>query len=158
MIYRPVYCGFTNTMGFGKRLLWLTIALIAFASVGFGYKVVKVRAKLIYVVFAEKFTEPFEVCYLLMYDDTLYKITSNDEASVRFHMDELIRVLTKNGHKISDIMIIIHNHLPQTSRSFSMMDIQTWYDFKMEGFIGNYYMLYQGSNVIYELVEDEDDS
>lgn len=144
-------------IGFAKQLSCVLCVLMAFAGVGLCYKVCKVRAKLVYASFVKKFTEPIEVCYLLTSDFTVYRITSNNEIRINFKMFDLKRILKKGGHEMSDIIVIIHNHLPATSRYFSMMDIQTWYDFKRMGFDGNYYLLYQGNKVIYELIEDEDD-
>lgn len=152
--YRPTWYGFINTMGFGKRLLWLTIALMAFSSVGFCYKVYKVHCKLVNLIFDSKFIEPFENLYLLTYDLTLYHITSYDEGSVDFQMDWLKKLLKKGGHEISDVMIIIHNHPIKALRGFSRADIQTWYDFKREGFTGNFYLYISGFKIIYELREE----
>ena len=145
-------------MGILKKLLSDGIALAVFSTVGLCYKVVKVRAKLVYAAFAGKFLEPIEVCYLVMSDDTLYRLTSNDTKSIRFNFSELKEVLAGNGHKISDIIVIIHSHLVNTSRNFSLLDIQTWYNFKMEGFTGNFYLYYQGNRTIYELIEDKHDN
>ena len=144
-------------MAFGKRLTALTIALLAFVSIAFCYRTYKCHSKVVYLIFEDKFTEPIEVLYLLTSDATLYKVTSNHEDRIDFSMDYLKKVLKKNGHKISDIIIIIHNHPPSTPRDFSLMDIHSWYEFKNEGFTGNFYLYPQGSGVIYELREDEDD-
>ncbi len=141
-------------MGFGKRLSWLCVALSVFASVGFCWKAYKVYDKLIYLIFNDKFIEPFENLYLLTYDLMLYTITSHDERSVDFHMDWLKKLLKKNGHEISDIMIIIHNHPPTATRGFSRADVQTWYNFKREGFTGNFYLYISGFKIIYELREE----
>ena len=144
-------------MGLLKRLTTLTIALIALSAIGFCYRVVKCKAKAVYLIFEDRFTEPFEVCYLLTNDKTLYKVTSHNERRISFRMSDITRALEKNGHEISDIILIIHNHMPGTSRYFSTTDIQTWYDFKAMGFTGNYYLLYQTGvgHIIYELLEDE---
>ena len=141
-------------MGFGKRLTTLTIALSVIASVGFCLKTTKVHAEIVYEIFKGRFIEPFENLYLLTYDGTLYKITSHDELMVYFEWDWLVKMLKKNGHEISDIMIVIHNHPPNMSRRFSDMDIQSWYDFKREGFTGNFYLYISGFRIIYELREE----
>jgi hypothetical protein len=142
-----------KAVALGRRLAWLCVALSVFASVGFCWKEYKVHDKLTYSIFDDKFIEPFENLYLLTYDLTLYKITSNDERYVDFHMDWLKKLLKKNGHEISDIMIIIHNHPPNVPRGFSHADIQTWYEFKKEGFTGNFYLYISMLQVIYELRE-----
>lgn len=141
-----------------KRLLaTITVAIMALSSMAFCYEKVKCTTKIIYEIFKGKFTEPFEVCYLLTSDYTLYKITSNDEVRINFSWRDIKKALKKNGHEISDIIIIIHNHLVGTSREFSLTDIQTWYEVKKMGFTGNYYLLYQGNKIIYELIEDKDE-
>lgn len=147
-VSKPMRCLFTG----------LILALVAFVSVGICYKKVVCRSRVVYQIFDGKFTEPFEVCYLLTSDYTLYKVTSFDEKKVSFKFDDLEEILKGNGHKMSDVIIIIHNHLPQTSRSFSPRDIQSWYNFKAMGFTGNYYLRYNGNKIIYELIEDKDDS
>lgn len=132
----------------------LLIALFAFSSIAFCYKMYRVHDNLIYLIFNDKFIEPFENLYLLTYDLTLYTITSHDERSVDFHMDWLKKLLKKNGHEILDIMIIIHNHPPTAPRGFSRADVQTWYNFKREGFTGNFYLYISGFKIIYELREE----
>ena len=67
-------------------------------------------------------------------------------------------MLKKNNHTISDIITIIHSHLAQGGRKFSRNDVNTWREFKGEGFTGNFYLYYEGNKTIYELIEDEDDS
>jgi len=142
-----------------KKVLGLAIVmLLALSSVAFCYRKYKCYSKLVYIIFEDKFKEPIEILYLLTSDKTLYKVTSNHEDRIDFSMDYLKKELKKNGHEISDIIIIIHNHPPSGGREFSDMDIQTWYDFKAEGFTGNFYLYPQGSGVIYELREDDDDS
>ena len=143
-----------------KKVLGLAILmLMALSSVAFCYKKYKCYDKLVYIIFEDKFTEPVEVLYLLTSDSTLYRISSQHENTVKFKMYDLKRALKKNGHKISDVIIIIHNHPPKKSfRDFSRTDIQAWNDFKAEGFTGNFYLYPQGSGVIYELREDDDDS
>lgn len=135
----------------------LLMAILIIAPL-LAHKVVKCDTMIIYELFKDKFKDPIEVCYLILADYTMYRLTSHDETKITFSFFELKRELKRRGHKISDIMIIIHNHEPGTSRKFSNRDIQTWYDFKAEGFVGNYYLLYEGNGVIYELIEDEDDS
>ena len=146
----------TNDM---KKILGLAIiGLMALSSIAFCYKKYKCYSKMVYIIFKDKFTEPIEILYLLASDGTLYKITSHHEDRISFDMKDLKKALKKNGHKISDIIIIIHNHPPNTPRDFSLIDIHTWYEFKNEGFTGNFYLYPQGSGVIYELREDDDDS
>ena len=155
--YHSEFFGFTSTMAFGKRLTWLTIALMAFASVGFCYKKYRVHDELVLLVFRNRFIEPIENLYLLTYDLTLYKISSEQNRYVDFEMDGLKKSLKKRGHKISDIMIIIHNHPPTAPRNFSKADIRTWREFKSEGFTGNFYLYISGFNAIYELRENGED-
>lgn len=145
-------------MRFFKRLGCIAIALVVLSAIGFCYRVVKCNAKAVNLIFKDMFAEPFETCYLLTDDRTMYKITSRNERRIYFRMDNMKKELEKNGHKISDLILIIHNHMPGTSRKFSWTDIQTWYDFKAEGFTGNYYLFYGvgKNNVIYELLEDEE--
>lgn len=140
-----------------KFMVLIFVALIAFTSIGFSHKTYKVYDKLILLVFKNKFIEPFENLYLLTYDLTLYKVTSNQEGYVDFDMRWLKNLLKKNGHKIADVMIIIHNHPPTAPRGFSRADIHTWYEFKREGFAGNYYLYLSGFNLIFELRENKDD-
>lgn len=144
-----------HSIGFLRRVTWLTIALIAFTSVGICYETHRVCDKIIYTIFKNKFIEPVENLYLLTYDWTLYKLTSQHERYVDFEMEELKRALKKNGHEISDIMLIIHNHPPTAPRGFSRADVQTWYEFKMEGFSGNFYLFISMTTVIFELREDK---
>lgn len=153
--YLSTFSGFTSTMTFGKRLTTLTIALMAFVSVAFCYKRYKCYDKVVYVIFEDKFIEPIESMYLLMEDMTLYRVTSNQEFTVNFDMEDLKKEMKKNGHTISDVMIIIHNHY--TYRYFSPSDVRAWRSFKREGFTGNFYLYVTTAKTIYELREDEDD-
>ena len=137
-----------------KKLLGIALGVLFFATIGFCHEVIKCHTKIIYEIFKDKFTEPIEVCYLLTTDATLYRVTSHDEYSIRFNMWDLIKTMKRNGHDFSDVLIIIHNHEAGTSRKFSDLDIQTWYNFKALGFTGNYYLFYEGNRQIYELIED----
>jgi len=129
---------------------------MAFTSVAFCYKKYKCYDKLTYDFFKNRFTEPIEVLYLLMNDNTLYKVTSNNEFSISFDMNSLKKELKQNGHTISDALLIIHNHY--SHRDFTANDINAWRSFQDEGFTGNFYLYVTMNNTIYELREDEDDS
>lgn len=139
-----------------RLLVTITVAILALSSIAFCYKKVKCYSKVVYLIFEGKFTEPIEILYLLTNDGTLYRVTSNHEDRINFEMSDLIRTLKKKGHEISDILIIIHNHPPNTPRDFSLKDIHSWYRFKDMGFTGNFYLYIQGSDIIYELREDDD--
>ena len=130
---------------------------MAVVSVAFCWKQVKVRDKLIYATIEHRFKEPIEVMYLVASDFTMYKVTSNDEWYISFYMDELKKMLKKNNHTISDVITIIHSHLAAGGRKFSRSDVNTWREFKGEGFTGNFYLYYEGNRTIYELLEDDDD-
>lgn len=140
-----------------RKLFYCILGVLVMVSVAFCWRQVKVRDKLTYVCFKDKFREPVEILYLLTVDFTLYRITSNDEVRITFSMEEVKRMMKKNGHDMTDVIVIIHNHLPFTSRRFSQNDIHSWRSFKREGFTGNFYLYLQGYNIIYELIEDDDD-
>ena len=141
-----------------RKLLYVAVGVLAVVSVAFCWKQVKVRDKLIYATLGHRFKEPIEVMYLITSDFTMYKVTSNDEWYISFRMDELKKMLKKNNHAISDIITIIHNHEVQGSRNFSQNDVNTWREFKKEGFTGNFYLYYERNRTIYELIEDDNDS
>lgn len=135
----------------------LILTLLAFVPVAFCWKQIRVRDKLIYATLEHRFKEPIEIMYLITSDFTMYKITSNDEIYINFRMSDLKRMLEKNNHTISDILAIIHNHLLHGGGGFSQNDVNTWREFKREGFTGNFYLYYTGNKTIYELIENDDD-
>lgn len=71
-------------------------------------------------------------------------------------MDTLVKKLDKHGHDMTDVAFIVHNHPPNTTREFSISDIQSWWEFKHIGFTGNFYLYIQGTNLVYELREDKE--
>ena len=143
-----------------KKLLGvLMVALVALSSFAFSYKKCKVENDLLLEIFKGIFREPMEVIYIWTNDFTMYSVTSNSETGVFFRMEDIKKVLRKNGHTISDIILIVHNHMPLTGYrlfDFSMDDIDTWRGFKEEGFKGMFYIYVQGMNRIYKLTEDDD--
>jgi len=142
----------THSIGFGKLLSFALVALIAFTSVGFCYEVNKCTDKLMYAIFGDKFKEPIEVIYFLMYDSRLYKVTSNDEKKTSFNLSYVQKMWKKDGYDVSDIIVVIHGH--EKSRYFSPSDIRQWRRLKRAGFTGDFYIYLKRNKTIYKITED----
>ena len=135
--------------GFGRRLTTLTIAVMAFVSVGFCFETVKCTDKLTNAFWRSEFIEPIEVCYVLMNDMMGYKFTSNYENKIFFNIYNFNKTLEKDGYTFSDIITVIHNHF--TVRRFSPRDMRMWRTFRKLGFTGNFYLYVNMNKAIYEL-------
>ena len=135
-----------------RWLLLIALSLLCWTSTGVPhYNAVKSEDKIMYALFKDSFTEPIEVMYLLMNDMQRYRLTSNYENVVFFRMWELENDLKRDGYKISDIIVIIHNHTTQTC--FSKMGIISYGRFKSRGFEGKFYIYVYRNKTIYELAE-----
>ena len=140
---------FTKT----RWLLLIVLSLLCWTSTGdANYNAVKSEDKIMYALFENMFTEPIEVLYLLTNDMRGYKLTSNYENIVLFRMWELEKTLKRDGYKISDIIVIIHNHTTQAY--FSRRDIISYKVFKSNGFEGKFYIYVSRNRTIYELAEN----
>lgn len=94
-------------------------------------------------VFDFAFTEPVETLCIILYNGTIYKITSYEEIKVALSYAELKAVLKSEGHEISDIAIICHNHI--FSPCFSPIDENYYRWLKKDGFTGAF-LLYTGKS------------
>ena len=60
---------------------------------------------------ASAFSEPFEILYLIMYDTSGFGLTTMQENQVRLGVAWLVGYLAEEGYEVSDIAIMVHNHL-----------------------------------------------
>lgn len=147
----------------GKLLSFVTgvlIAIFALSSVVFCHKKCKVDNELLLFLFKSVFKEPIETMYFLTNDFKVYYITSNQENGIHFKMEDIKKALKEDDCTISDIILIVHNHIPLAGYDileFSKGDIYTWQTFRGEGFTGKFYLYVQGLGRIYKLTGDEDD-
>lgn len=79
------------------------------------------------------FTEPFETAYIFLKDYTFFPWTSREEV-IYIEVGKLEEMLEKNGYKIEDIAVIIHNHLMDCT--FSPQDHKQYRRLKKHGFKG----------------------
>lgn len=135
-----------------RWLLIIALCLLCWTSIGApNYNAVKSEDKIMYAIFKNRFTEPIEVMYFLMNDMRLFKITSNHEDKVSFVLSLLVREFKQDGHDVSDIIVIIHNH---TKRAyFSKSDITMYKIFRGMGFEGKFCLYVWRTRAIYELAE-----
>lgn len=136
-----------------RGLIILVLSLVCGICINISahYNAVKSEDKIMYAIFKDKFTEPIEVMYFLMDDMKLLKITSHDEIRIEFKIWELKKDFERNGYEISNIIVIIHNHMK--CAYFSDDDINTYRTFKGEGFKGKFYIYVHRNKGIYELAE-----
>lgn len=96
------------------------------------------------------FAEPFETAYIFLKDNTFFPWT-NREGVIYMEVGKLEEMLEKNGYKIEDITVIIHNHLKD--RTFSPRDHKQYRRLKKHGFRGMF-LLY--SNLTKKTYDIED--
>ena len=60
---------------------------------------------------AGAFAEPFEILYLIMYDTSGFGLTTMQENQVQVSVAWLVGYLAEEGYEVSDIAIMIHDHL-----------------------------------------------
>jgi len=103
--------------------------------------------------FSKLFTEPIEILYIIMKDGTPFRYTSFDENRIWLNVEEMERGLRTPDRKysISDIAIIIHNHLIEDKASDD--DRRQLKDLKKHGFKGLFLIYCKRTNKTY-LVQD----
>ncbi len=97
-------------------------------------------------MFHMAFTEPFEIMYIVFYNGDMYGFTTHDANKVTVSINYIKDLLNKDGKKIKNIAIIIHNHFALPF--FSERDIKTFYYLKRHGFEGAFLIYVQGTRKI----------
>ena len=87
-------------------------------------------------IFNEKFTEPFESVYIVLYDGTEFRFTQRLESRVVLPIDYFIRQLNERGKDLKDVAIIIHNHFKYPR--FSAQDTLMLYRLRALGYDGSF--------------------
>lgn len=97
-----------------------------------------------------------EIVIIRCYDSTAFIYTEEQEGSVFLRISWLKRKLEKYKKKMSDIKIIIHNHLPHRSlcRRFSPADRKQLQLLRNQGFTGLYALWVDGE--IVQIIKGED--
>ena len=136
-----------------RWLLLIVLSLLCWTSTGDANhrNAVKSEDKIMYAIFKDGFKEPIEIIYFLFNDMVVCKITSNYENKVFINIRKLKRVFKENGYIVSDVIVIIHNHIADVY--FSEADIDTYETFKSMGFEGTFYIYVHRTKGIYELAE-----
>ena len=136
-----------------RWLLLIVLSLLCWTSTGdANYRnAVKSEDKIMYAIFKDGFKEPIEIIYFLFNDMVVCRITSTYENKVFINIRELRRDFKKNGYIVSDVIVIIHNHI--TDAYFSEADIDTYKTFRNMGFEGKFYIYVHRTKGIYELAE-----
>ena len=103
------------------------------------------------------FTEPCEIVYFIMKDDTPFRISSGSVKSIYVPIEELKKRLKneKEAYEIKDIAIVIHNH--RTKPRFLQADWKFYRNFKRRGFNGQFLMYCHRTNKVYD-IEDKGES
>lgn len=97
-------------------------------------------------IFKECFKEIVETIIFVLWDGTVWGITTYNEGSVEVSY-EVTRELLKNaGVEISDIAIVIHNHFARPT--FSPRDLRTLECLKRDGFNGSFCLYIQSSGKV----------
>ena len=99
-------------------------------------------------IFHEKFTEPFESLYVVLYDGTEYRFTQQLESRVVLPIDYLIRQLKKENKDIKDIAIIIHNHFKYPR--FSLLDKIMLFKLRDMGYEGSFCICFTPTGEVFE--------
>lgn len=106
-------------------------------------------------IFYHLFTDPVEHLYLVMRDGNIFHLTSNIDYRICIS-HTILQDLKKHGYKVSDIIIMIHNH--KFPHDLSEADRETWRWFRNRGFKGNfeiYYQLPEPYIIIFEEVRND---
>lgn len=99
-------------------------------------------------IFDEKFTEPFESLYIVLYNGTEFRFTLKHVSKVVLPLDYLIRQLKKDNKDIKDVAIIIHNHF--RSPRFSLQDKVMLYQLRDMGYEGSFCIYFTPTGKIIE--------
>ena len=104
----------------------------------------------------ELFTEPCEIVYFIMKDDTPFRCSSGREKSIHVPIEELKKRLKneKERYEIKDIAIIIHNH--RTKARFLEADWKFYRDLKHRGFNGQFLMYCHRTKEVYDIEEKKE--
>lgn len=86
------------------------------------------------------FKDQIEHIYFIMIDGVILHNTSNYHHKVAIPFD-FIEQLKNKGYKVSDIIIVIHNHV--TPSRISEGDIKQWNWLRSKGFRGDFLIYYQ---------------
>lgn len=117
-----------------KQLVIFLIAVLILSQFIYAgrYLIKEVNTNVEGSLFNSWFTEPTEVCYLIMCDGSMYKFMSYESNKIKI---SIVR-LEKDGYKISDIALVIHNHfvLPH----FSSNDKNIFRQLYHKGFRGKF--------------------
>jgi len=89
-------------------------------------------------IFAGYFTEPCEVSYVVFWDGHILKFTSYEGWRVDLLYFQFKKVIEKEGRKIGDIAIKIHNHLSGGGYALSPGDLSFMRAMRRDGFEGSY--------------------
>ena len=100
----------------------------------------------------ELFTEPFEIIYIIMKDNKVFKHSNQDEIKVYMdsgRLEEALKNFKTKSYSIKNIAIIIHNHLKGCR--FSDEDHKQYRSLKEYGFNGFFLVYCHTSNKVYDI-------
>lgn len=107
----------------------------------------------VYNIFNGAFTEPFEIMYLVCYDGTAFKFTTNEADTVGVSVDFMLDIIEDKGQKAKNISIIIHNHWGNPR--FTNRDKKVYWYFYRKGFNGAFLLYVLPQHIIKELPESK---
>ena len=102
-------------------------------------------------LYKELFREPYEVLLLQTWDGKLYSLSNRLDTKIVIPIYYLKKILAEDGYKISDLIVIIHNH--HFIFRFSQSDIKYYRILKQEGFHGLYLLYFQPTGEVKRYVK-----
>jgi len=97
------------------------------------------------------FKEPFETILFIFKDGDFFTFTNQYADEIHLPIGYLEEFLKKQGKKIEDIEIVIHNH--NTPNNFSLPNHQYYYRLKKRGFNGKFKIYYPFNGLVRDYKE-----
>ena len=101
-----------------------------------------------YNIFIDAFNEPIEIIYFVFYNGDVHRFTTHDENEVAISVPVMVDTIKRDGNKISNVAIIIHNHWARPY--FSDSDKRTYTYLKGKGFKGRFLLYVLPQRIIRE--------
>jgi len=102
-------------------------------------------------LYKELFKEPFEILLLQTWDGKIYTLSNRLDNQIIIPIYYLKEILAKDGYKISDLIVVIHNH--HFIFRFSKADLRYYRLLKQEGFHGLFLLYLQSTGGVKRYVE-----
>ena len=100
-------------------------------------------------IFENRFTEVVEVCYLVLYNGDICKLTSYEENSIEGNAWVIEEIVKSKGFELSYVAIIVHSHF--ASPRFSTTDKTTLRHLRSLGYGGSFLLYVTATGKMYEL-------